>query len=848
MKRIIKKLAFSAILVFSAVFCFALAGCTAENVIVEKISSVSIGKTLYAQHELTYSGEVYDGAKVTFTFNVTNVGENGGKVIITDTIPNGFKVVDEDADVENGEITLKVKVKQGQKATASYTLMVTDGGEGFIDGKNAKANGKSVVCNDLYVAKTFNDIDAKYVDLSMKVLSKSNYKGIDLAQRVYTAAISNTTSIKGLYPESLDEFFARLISSEENDLILKSTVAPCLFGGTGLAESINGVKGTGNKAITKADLVSGDLLFVQNTNDSMYIVGENQDLYDLNNNLVKVNTEELLSGLNSTSKYAVVRPSMSFKSFSPSDPNERALQLENWQKAVLETANAFFLRGDSMQYEDSTHVGNNIERSSYGKVPEEYTYNNVGYSNCAMFTHDVYYATFGEKMPFNMWTTMSLTNNSKDCGMQVLQYKNLNTEGVNYSEQEKLNIEKEVMQTIQPGDMFVVRRTANTGHVMLYIGNGKFIHSGGYSLRKPSETRPHVEDPREATIRYHKIYDYLFDSSSSNYLFGGNITTFTMVRPTMNPYVFNNVTQNTLNRMQNLSGVRADKTSNKGPNVTVNKGDEITYTFTLFNTNSHSVTLELKDVIDQNTTLVSGYSDLTATECVWSVTVEANQTKTISYTVKVKDNVEYGTAIKADKATVGGVKLFCNQTEVRRTLNAQERLAIVNAINNLKVQGTTLTNIELVNQIYSTALNGKVAFAESEFSNVLGDVGVANSIFETTNNIKYYLRINSEIFKAIGLKTLYGGEGYYESYTVPFRPELSSYSRTEVVTEHNLIEGDVVLFVSNQINQTFMYIGNNSFVNLTNGIEYDDLDFTTRCVRLLETTVYCVLRPSMAFN
>ena len=55
--------------------------------------------------------------------------------------------------------------------------------------------------------------------------------------------------------------------------------------------------------------------------------------------------------------------------------------LENKQKAIQRTANAYYLRGRNMQYES-------IKRD-YLKAPEEATVDNIGFSTCHTFAYQI---------------------------------------------------------------------------------------------------------------------------------------------------------------------------------------------------------------------------------------------------------------------------------------------------------------------------------------------------------------------------------------------------------------------------------------------------------------------------
>ena len=84
----------------------------------------------------------------------------------------------------------------------------------------------------------------------------------------------------------------------------------------------------------------------------------------------------------------------------------------------------------------------------------------------------------------------------------------------NESEDERARIEEEFMSSLTVGDLVVIRRNNGNGHVLMYVGGGRVIHSGGlsYNYKQSRETY-------EPTVKYMGLRSYLFSPKAKNYVF-----------------------------------------------------------------------------------------------------------------------------------------------------------------------------------------------------------------------------------------------------------------------------------------------------------------------------------------
>ncbi len=809
-----------------------------------KTASVAQGVTLYPTHYIAWKDSSLRGARVTYTITVTNTGENEATVMINDTVPARTRFVSGCENKVDDKLSWTVRVPVGEERSISYTVEVsadetwTNGG--YIEGEGAMVNDMSVDCYDLYIEKTLNEVDIKYLEKAIKILSKSTYTDFVFAKWAYGMAYTNPKTITGLFvgtpAEVLDAIFAA-------DVKLVDTVVPGLYGGTA-ATDVAGIKGVRGRKVTAADLMSGDLLLVRESGETrLYIVCEDT-LYDITATAVKTDMATMLASLATAEKYVVVRPSVAMTNFTPSDPNETPEVINAYQEALVKTADTFFLRGENLQYEDVWYgliTQSGEHRWTHGqKAPEEYTADEWGYVNCAVFTYDVYLNALGYALPNNMYTTANLAANAETLGMQAFYFEN--TTPGSYTEEQMLEVERQFMAALQVGDLMVVRRSNNNGHVMLYIGNGKFIHSSGSSYTKTDAGVGYEQ--YEPTIRYHKVSDYFFNPTAV----GGNpfrgedeyasyyVEKLLIVRP-LN--AFNDaIPTNTVNRVQNMQGIRAEKLSSHPSSVSVNPGDLVTFTFSLFNVNAEAKTVEIYDKVPAGTSYVSGGERVEGDELYWTVSVGAGETVTVSYTVRV-GNVADGTLIDGNDATVGGVKHRCAAIRVKNTLTASEQAAIKAAVEELKNEGTTLTKLALVNEIYKRALGVENIFATTDVNSVMRDG--SESIFATStkkysNKALSCLRTDETYYSRMLVDHLYGG--------MRFDSSAKLYDRTKLLKTHNLVVGDVLIARTAAAERVYIYVGDGELLLLDSGVG-DPADFQ----KLSENIMYfgrdfAVVRPS----
>ena len=611
-------------------------------------------------------------------------------------------------------------------------------------------------------------------------------------------------------------------------------VAPTLFGGKGVTTAQTGkFMGTQAAKITKDSLLSGDLLLVQESasdaNGKAYIYN-GVKLFMLGDGVEDVNTDTVLNALPNAYRYAVLRASFGLPNrIDYIDPVE--LNLTDAQKAMIATAEAYLLRGDRGQYDVGTTMGPDTRYTHGQGSPEEYTTDYWRYSNCSDFTYNCAYFGLGYSGGNNYHTT-HIMKTAKSQG--VFYYEPTGNE----TEAERAAKEKQFIETLQPGDVIIVRRTTNSGHAMLYVGNELIIHSTGANY-KPSGSGSggsglsYGVETYEATFRYRHLRD-LFNpaSAASTYVFSGTVSQLGIYRPLAK--FTGKVSAEGMNRVNNLRGIAVEKLGSLYFGQSANVGDEITYTFRLLNSNEVSKTVDITDVIPAGTTLVSSSGwTVSGSNLSCKVTLAAGEQKEVSYKVKVGSNVPDG-KIVSDSAKVGGVTVKASTLFVANTLTASQQQTLINTVNSLS--GSSLKGLELANEIY------KVAFGVENIFDYTTVKTFYTQMYEKKTGDSKYTFIDNKYYDMVA-PGLYGGRKFKCD-------DDTAYGRqSRFVRDHHLIVGDIVFGRYDSDSSVYIYLGSGALLDLkTNKLDTFG-DTNRRLDRMYGYSYYyAILRPSRVLD
>lgn len=477
------------------------------------------------------------------------------------------------------------------------------------------------------------------------------------------------------------------------------------------------------------------------------------------------------------------------------------------QKAVVVTAESFYLRGNYAQYDMGDlydkGFGGSMERRLVGvKAPEDYTSQNMGYTDCSGFVFDVYHTALGiDIIGGNPWTKPYCES------MENTILREKPTEwGSDVDKDKKLN---EFAETLQPGDIMVYRyKDGAGGHAMLYVGNGMMIHSSGASFGYNEGKENYEED---GNYLYESIADTLLKKGDKRYLADKSV--YVIVRP-LNEFK-GEIPADTLSRMDVMRGIKAEKLATCSYGQTANPDSEITFTFYLENCSDMKKTLTLTDTVPEFTQYISGAQKVDGNKLYWEVEIPAGEKAEVSYKVKVAGDA-LGKQI-ASRSYVSGVAVNCPEILVAKTLTKSEQSEIAEKAAAAKTSDKTGTM--LANEIY-----GKEIFS----------MRTVESMWDAV--IDPWSTVMGEGLELSGLvpPNLYGGRvvGEYD------KESLTAQKRTRYIREDLLITGDIIA----KDNDLYLFTGD-ALLDLNSKTVVN----TDILANIIAADRFAVLRPSMGF-
>ena len=484
------------------------------------------------------------------------------------------------------------------------------------------------------------------------------------------------------------------------------------------------------------------------------------------------------------------------------------------QKAIVVTAESFYLRGGYAQYDQysmTTGIGTEVDRRTYGILnPEDYTAQFISYTDCSSFVYDVYKSALGMSISSSFPFTKTFCSSTT---YRVLYEQPVKDNFAEMTEEQLSAKGKEFMDTLQPGDIIVYRNAKNTsGHAMLYVGNGMIIHSTGTSYDYTNATDKGKES---GTYRYDPV-DAFLTPGASRYLFDKSV--YVILRP-LDKFT-KEIPAHTQQRMGLMRGIVAEKLCSHTYGQTVTAGDTLTFTFRIQNRSNITKPLTITDTVPDNTTYVSGAQTVNGSTLSWTVTVPAGESVEVSYTVKVDTATPTGTYIQS-ASSVSGIDVNCSRVMVANTLNATQQQAVKNALEELK---GSAQGIDLVNAIYQKAY-GKAVFTQQDIHTIWDDLA------SSFGNEGVFFTANKPLATMVAPR-LYGGRSVSEMNTVPAAIQY----RTRLVTNSVLVIGDVVL----ADDRLYMFTGE-GLRDLTD----PQITELKNPESLLSAKKFAVLRPSM---
>lgn len=515
---------------------------------------------------------------------------------------------------------------------------------------------------------------------------------------------------------------------------------------------------------------------------------------------------------------------------------------------IKEVAYAYDRQGAQILYDQL-----NSRRHIYAS-PEDATAQRTVYLDCSSYVNSCYREAFGVNvLPYEINemspNTSRYTSYAKDNpdNVDVIGY----WENADYTtDAAKQEIMTFVKNQLEIGDLLVYRHgktSDSSGHVYIYIGNATFLHcyGGGSYTRNASNPALSYDgtlgEESNGMVDDISVGSIFSDATNKRYLFketaSDTVRNFCLLRPLARGLT---PTEKTLKRMA-IAGLSMEKTASVYENSAVYTGDVITYTITLENTTSKAISnINVTDVIPSGTELVSasGATVKDDKSLSWSTAAAAKSTVKLTYDVRVTESTP-GALIKSESTYVNGIELG----DITHSVSGYA-----------KAQGLVLGEIAREHLEKSSAFDSGISFANSLYKSALGiDVfgdmtakEALDQLIDVENRTCY---TNTELSKMIA-PNLYGG--YLIRYGWLYDP--SQNSRTRLVSESELEEGDIIIADYSGGSIVYVYVGNSTLATVKNGacttltigknIHGEGAD--NILISLLGYDRFAVLRPSMA--
>ena len=269
------------------------------------------------------------------------------------------------------------------------------------------------------------------------------------------------------------------------------------------------------------------------------------------------------------------------------------------EELLKEIALAYDRQGAQIRYDQAAAT----HRRHLTVKPEDATAQKQIYLDCSSYVNACYLQAFGvnvlngsfAEQRANTANYTAYAKNNPD-NVDVVGY----WENADYTTEAEIKaLLTSVKEQLQIGDLLVYRHNrdgSEIGHVYIYIGDNTFMHcqgGGSYSVSKYDPARSYDQIKNEGnqidSISVETIFE---NTASTRYLFKATetdvVVNFSLLRPLARGLT---PTQESINRMK-IAGLSMEKISSKWENSEVYRGDEITYTVTLENTNANDTGIE----------------------------------------------------------------------------------------------------------------------------------------------------------------------------------------------------------------------------------------------------------------
>ena len=497
--------------------------------------------------------------------------------------------------------------------------------------------------------------------------------------------------------------------------------------------------------------------------------------------------------------------------------------------AYYELAYSYYYQGTQIQYDQ----GSSYQRKIRNMVPEAATELYQKYMDCSTFVSNAFYNAFDEVVVstsnIQSVTTQTLINFARDnigTSNEVILYKD---SLLSMTAEEKQIALQEFKNALQPGDLYVYRHgtSKESGHVMLYVGNGYFLHSTGSSYNYTSlvdkyEKWTSVQGSvkPEGSVRYQSCASTVYSTSSTRYLFyvdpdgSDSNVRYAILRPLNREGL--KLSSTTIARCM-ASRLDIEKSANKTTSVSL--GDYITYSITIKNNSNKTISnVSITDVIPEHTTFVSMSSSYnpnhSKNNIIWNIPyINANDTITLSYQVKVNDEINNIGKVITSTGKVGHISLNTLNISISSLNQAQLNNFVDMALeyyNNPNVYYSATANNSTADPTenvvtFSNGANFVTTLYKRYYESIGQTLDISSELTEVTNaEFMNSIITSSGIQKSSKLYKMmvnggYGGTYFTKDYYM---------DRMRTVEYDYLLPGDIISFKNSSApNNQYLYLG-----------------------------------------
>ena len=252
-------------------------------------------------------------------------------------------------------------------------------------------------------------------------------------------------------------------------------------------------------------------------------------------------------------------------------------------QALLATAEAFYRRGNALQYDQRSmdRLVQVTPRRNKLASPEEATSQHTLFLDCSAFVNACYYNTFGQILESDLtWQIQDMVK------PMVYDYTLTHRE----TAEEKERIREEMMAILQPGDVLNMWYADKVGHVILIGENGMYYHCTGHGHDPSYHYADCCDEITEHGGVYYESMAQRFEPTYFRSMLGEKMERITVLRPLQR---MGEPTANATVRLHQAKNLFCAVLSSVPGGQTVRPDTDVTYSVQITNDGDESCTLNL---------------------------------------------------------------------------------------------------------------------------------------------------------------------------------------------------------------------------------------------------------------